>query len=117
MSGVPSLDRIRAACRAVARRDTAYVTLERLWTPEDPLAEHCGACAYVVQQLLGGIVVSGRDWAGVRWLWNRLPDGSEISIPDGRPNGLTGRPAPARSGVNRRHALLLARVRAYLAAS
>jgi hypothetical protein len=110
----PTLRRLRAVFRRVARRDTAYVPLEHRWSPDDPLVEHCGAAAYSTWRILGGRIMSGRDEGGVRWLWNELPDGRQVSLATEGPITAKGRPTPPRKAVNPRFALFHSRVLAHL---
>lgn len=108
------------ACKAAAKRDTAYKPLEHLWSSENPLAEHCGAIAHVVQHYYGGEIMSGKDNKGVRWLWNRLPDGKpwhgqELSLDYvGSNMPPVALMMPPRKTVNPRFALFLERVKAEL---
>lgn len=107
---IAELMRLERVARKVAARDTAYEPLEHLWSPEHPLMEHCGAIAHTVQSLWGGVILSGRDSGGVRWLWNRLPDGREVSVGHEGAIGVKGRVFRPRC-VNKRFALFAQRVR------
>jgi hypothetical protein len=110
-----ALKKTRLICMAVAAKDTAYLPLEHLWTPEDPLAEHCGAVAYVVQQIFGGDIMSGHDDNGVRWLWNKLPDGEyAVTEPDLIPRPKKpGKRLPSRKTINPRFKLFCNRFTDY----
>jgi|SRR5580698_8060336 hypothetical protein len=106
--------KIKRVCTKVAAKDTAYKPLEHLWSAEDPLAEHCGAVAYVVQNVLGGDVISGVDNDGIRWLWNRIPSANgpidvALTEDDLRPPVLSGKCLPPRKTVNPRFALFYSR--------
>lgn len=112
------LGQLLRACEKSAARDTAYEPLQDQWSINDPLSEHCGATAYVVQVLLGGLILSGRDEEGTRWLRNKLPNGREVSLvsPHMAPPTIRRRVVvKGRKTVNRRHALFLYRVKATLA--
>lgn len=98
--------------RRVANRDTAYEPLQHLWTASDPLAEHCGAVAHVVQSFYDGDILSGKDKSGTRWLWNRLPDGREVSLTAWLDPEIRGKVMPKRKTINPRFALFESLVRA-----
>lgn len=75
----PTLNAIAVAGRAAASADTAYPDDAATWTPEQPLHGHCGAMAWTVRALRGGVILSGRDVDGERWLWNQLPHDPDMA--------------------------------------
>jgi hypothetical protein len=90
------------------------------WHPDDPARHQCGVSALVVQDYLGGQVVT--NVFGGRAVWfNELPDGTELSAAgdfgqrDYPENRVRTRAQLMRHpDMPRRHAVLAARVAALL---
>ena len=118
----PSWDELRqfkTQLEQAAGPDTAYDP--EAWEArrqECPLAEHCNAAAWVVQQRYGGEILMTKMPDGSRHFWNRLPDGREVDLTGDQygGDGLTpvsptpGRPAPTWKNVNPRFQTLHDRV-------
>lgn len=119
------LTQIKKAALKVARADTAsvpaaYEDLKARKALPSKLYLHCAAMAAVVQQAMGGHIVTGRVH-GVQHYWNRLPDGQEVDLTscqfggDGFSALKAGRKVPPRSRLNPRFMVFADRIRKEIA--
>lgn len=116
------LERLRDAMAAVAAADTSYAPADEYEASGHPLYGHCAAAAYAVQKRFGGDQITGRV-DGVRHLWNRLPDGTEVDLTSDQFEGGDGlhpvpgaksRKAKPRKTVNRRFKAFDDRITRYM---
>ena len=64
--------------------DTCYPHMSEEWTPQNPSRDPCGMTALLVQDVLGGDLITAEvhvDGAQVgHHYWNRLPERSELDL-------------------------------------
>jgi hypothetical protein len=108
---------LSTACR-VTSKETCYEGERESWSKERPLTGHCGVLAYIVNVVLGGEILSGRDSDNVRWLWNRLPNGTQVALTSSDPFNITftnARVLRKRKTVNDRYFQFLIKMEQELA--
>jgi hypothetical protein len=76
---VNQLKILRKAALKVASAETAYLPEEYKSSRLSALQGHCGCVSWLVMQLYGGTIVTGKV-DGIRHYWNRLPDGEEVDL-------------------------------------
>ncbi len=75
------LDAVRVKLEQAASVETAFDADTYLQVCKTrPLAQHCKAASWVVQQLFGGRIVYAKMPTGVAHYWNILPCGREVDV-------------------------------------